>query len=218
MKKTKKNVESEKFTQFKSEDDSVSTDSASPTNESTSENISKNVNETPETIESDIGALSAENEVLKRKNEDLLTTLRMVQAEFENYKKRIERDRDEHTRSSNKSLILDILPIIDNLEIALYSYEKAGAEIDKDAAGDKKDTLPEFVKGIELIYSQLLDVLKRNGVVQIEAEGKEFNPHYHECLMQAESEKESGIIIEQFQKGYLMNEKVIRPAKVKIAK
>ncbi len=148
-------------------------------------------------------------EDLKQKNEDLLSTLRMVQAEFENYKKRVERDRESLIKNSNKDLIMDILPIIDNLEIALQSQEKNV---------DEKEELSEFVKGVELIYSQLIDMLKRAGVEQIDAYGKSFDPHYHECLMQAESDKESGTVIEQFQKGYILNGSVIRPAKVKVAK
>lgn len=145
-------------------------------------------------------------EDLEKKNEELLNTLRMVQAEFENYKKRVERDRENLVKNANKDLILEILPIIDNFEMALQTYDGSTEE------------LPEFAKGIELIYSQLIDVLKRAGVEQIEAEGKKFDPHHHECLMQVESDKESGIVIEQFQKGYTFNGMVIRPSKVRVAK
>jgi molecular chaperone GrpE len=74
------------------------------------------------------------------------------------------------------------------------------------------------LKGIELIYAQLLDVLKKEGLQAIESLHVPFNPHKHECLMQEDSDKESGTIIEEFQKGYMLKEIVIRPAKVKIAK
>jgi molecular chaperone GrpE len=142
---------------------------------------------------------------LKEKNTDLLKTVQMLQAEFENYKKRVDRDRQSHADMSNKSLILNILPVIDNFEMALKSEEHKTANQD-------------FLKGIELIYAQLLDVLKKEGLQAIESLHVPFNPHKHECLMQEDSDKESGTIIEEFQKGYMLKEIVIRPAKVKIAK
>ncbi len=142
-------------------------------------------------------------EELKSKNNDLLRTLQMIQADFENYKKRVERDRVSHSAMSNKDLILSILPAIDNFEIALKS---------------KKSSLEDFVKGIELIYSQLLDILRKEGLSPIETFEKKFDPKLHECLMQEESDKESGTIIEEFQKGYTLKEVVVRPSKVKIAK
>ncbi len=149
---------------------------------------------------------------LENKNAELLNTLRMVQAEFENYKKRVERDRESQIRNSNRDLILEILPIMDNLEIALQSHARSseGKEV--------KDEMSEFVKGIELIYSQMMDVLKKNGVRPIAALGEKFDPHFHECMMQSDSDEESGKIIEEFQKGYMMGEMVIRPSKVKISR
>jgi molecular chaperone GrpE len=148
---------------------------------------------------------NAEMQQLKEKNTDLLKTVQMLQAEFENYKKRVDRDRQSHADMSNKSLILNILPVIDNFEMALKSEEHKQANQD-------------FLKGIELIYAQLLDVLKKEGLQAIESLHVPFNPHKHECLMQEDSDKESGTIIEEFQKGYMLKEIVIRPAKVKIAK
>lgn len=146
-----------------------------------------------------------EVEILKEKNADLLKTVQMLQAEFENYQKRVDRDRQAHSAMSNKSLILNILPVIDNFEMALKSEEHKTANDD-------------FIKGIELIYAQMLDVLKKEGLRAIQTENQKFNPYQHECLMQEESEQETGTIIEEFQKGYMLKEQVIRPAKVKIAK
>ncbi len=141
-------------------------------------------------------------ETLKTQNNNLLSTLKYVQAEFENYKKRVDRDRKLQIEMSTKEVMLDILPVIDNFEIALKSTKESN----------------EFVKGMELIYSQLLDVLKKQGLTPIDTFETKFNPHVHECMMQEESEKESGIILEEFQKGYMLNGVVIRPSKVKVAK
>lgn len=144
-----------------------------------------------------------EVDILKEKNADLLKTVQMLQAEFENYKKRVDRDRQVQVTMANKDLILSILPVLDNFEIALASH---------------KDVDKEFLKGMELIYSQLFDILKKQGLEPIATLEQKFDPYKHECLMQGDSDKESGTIIEEFQKGYMLNETVIRPAKVKIAK
>ncbi len=154
---------------------------------------------------------------LEEKNADLLSTLKMVQADFENYKKRVERDRKESVEMSNKELIMNLLPILDNFGIALQSYGKSSDEM-TDEDSDEGSGLKEFLKGVELIYSQFLDSLKKEGVEQIRSVGEKFDPRFHECLMQGDSEEESGTIIEEFQKGYTLKDKVIRPAKVKVAK
>lgn len=147
--------------------------------------------------------LKKHNEELSTKNDELLKTLQMVQAEFENYKKRVERDRTAYSDMSNKDLILSLLPALDNFEIALKSH---------------KNSFEDFLKGMELIYSQLLDILSKEGLHSIETFDKKFDPRFHECLMQEDSDKDSGMILEEFQKGYTLKDKVIRPSKVKISK
>ena len=162
------------------------------TNKATVDNLDGNIGENLEKID-----------LLESKNADLLKTIQMTQAEFENYRKRVERDRALHSEMSNKDLILNLLPALDNFEIAFKS---------------QKSSFEDFMKGMELIYSQMLDILKKEGLEPINAIGERFNPHFHECLLQEESDKDSGTVIEEFQKGYLLREKVIRPTKVKIAK
>lgn len=133
---------------------------------------------------------------------ELIETLQRLQAEFENYKKRVDRDYENMVKCSNEDLIKQILPIIDNFELALKSCKV-------------KD---EFYKGMELIYSQLIDTLLSRGVKPIECLGKKFDPYYHEALLTEESEKEPNTILEELQKGYMLYDKVIRHSKVKIAK
>jgi len=132
---------------------------------------------------------------------DLTETLQRLQAEFENYKKRIEKEKAEFTDFCKAELIKKLLPIIDNFELAL-----------------KNEADEEFKKGVELIYAQLFEVLENEGLKPIDCSNKKFDPYCHEALIQEESDKESGTVIEELQKGYLLKDKVIRHAKVKVAK
>lgn len=137
-------------------------------------------------------------EKLRKENQELLDMLKRTQAEFENFRKRVERDRTEHIKRANKELLLKILPIVDNFELALKS-----CKVDN-----------EVFKGFELIYSQMMSALENEGVKQIKE--KEFNPELHEPLLQEKAD-EAGKILEVLQKGYFLNEKVLRTAKVKIS-
>ena len=138
----------------------------------------------------------------QEKLDELTDTLQHLQAEFENYKKRAAKESYELIKCANEDLILRILPIIDNFEIALKSCrEKDG-----------------FYKGIEIIYSQLIDTLHSQGLKHIECVGKKFDPYYHEVLLTEESNEPENKILEELQKGYMLNDKVIRHSKVKISK
>ena len=133
---------------------------------------------------------------------ELTETVQRVQADFENYKKRTEKDKEEFVKYACQNIVLDLLPILDNFELAL-KYTK-----------DKE----EFVKGIELVYSNFIDILDKKGLKPINALSKGFDPVMHEALMQETSKEKPGTVIEEFQKGYMINDKVIRPTKVKVAK
>jgi molecular chaperone GrpE len=128
-------------------------------------------------------------------------------AEFENARKRMDRERLEYVRYANEELIVEFLDILDNLE---RSIESAKA---------KHEDYEAFVKGVEMVMTHIYDMLKKNGVTPILVEGKMFDPHRHEVLMQEEREDlDDGAVIEEFQKGYCLGEKVVRTAKVKVAK
>ena len=137
-----------------------------------------------------------------QKIEELTDDLQRLQAEFENYKKRTDRDKEDFKCYSEAEMIKQILPIIDNFELALKN------------TGNHD----EFVKGIELVYSQLFQMLEDKGVKKIECVGKRFDPHVHEALLSEESDKEEGIILEELQKGFMIKDRVLRHAKVKVAK
>jgi molecular chaperone GrpE len=127
-------------------------------------------------------------------------------AEFENARKRMDREKQDFVRYANEGLIIEFLTIMDNLE---RSVESARANHQDYTA---------FVKGIEMVMAHIHDMLKKNGVKPIEAKGKMFDPHSHEVLMQEESDNfEEGIVLEEFQKGYCLGDRIVRTAKVKVA-
>jgi molecular chaperone GrpE len=154
-----------------------------------------------EHIAKDQESILKQNQELKKQYGDIRDTLQRVYAEFQNYKKRMDDDKQKFIELSNEELIKRILPILDNLELAL-SHKKQD---------------DEFSKGIELIYAQFTQVLEDEGVKRILSSGK-FDPKLHEVLMTEESPKEEGVILEELQKGYMLGGRVLRHAKVKIAK
>ncbi|RMD98008.1 MAG: nucleotide exchange factor GrpE [Calditrichaeota bacterium] len=131
--------------------------------------------------------------------------LRQV-AEFENFRKRKERELDEFWKVANADLIKKLLPILDDIERSLESAKK-----------DRN--FDALVEGIELVYKSFLKVLEAEGVTQISAKGQEFDPEIHEAMMQVEKEDaEPNTVVEEHQKGYLLGKKILRPAKVIVSK
>lgn len=129
------------------------------------------------------------------------------QADFENLRKRLERDKMEFLKYANEEIIVDLLGILDDLERSVSAAEK------------KQENFEAFLKGVEMILAHLYDLLKKRGVAAITAKGKKFDPNQEEALMQTETnEYEDGVIIEELQKGYKLNDRVIRTAKVRVAK
>jgi molecular chaperone GrpE len=127
-------------------------------------------------------------------------------AEFDNYRKRTDKERREQADRVAGDLLLDVLTVVDDLERALTA--EAGAE-----------TADAFRTGVELIYRQLLDLLKRRGVRAIDAVGQDFDPHLHQAVTtEARSGALDGEILEEFRRGYLIGERLLRPAMVKVAR
>ncbi|MBU1322065.1 MAG: nucleotide exchange factor GrpE [Nanoarchaeota archaeon] len=133
---------------------------------------------------------------------EMTESLQRLQAEFENYKKRCDKENASFVKFANADLISTFLPIIDNFELALKNCRA-------------KD---DFYKGMELIHSQLIDTLQSQGLKHLECEGKKFDPYCHEALLTEESDKEQNTVLEELQKGYLLNDKVLRHSKVKVSK
>jgi molecular chaperone GrpE len=126
-------------------------------------------------------------------------------AELENFKRRAGREREDVSRFANEALVKDMLPVVDNLERAI-AHGKSGDE----------DSL---LKGVEMILKGLMDVLGRHGVVQISAIGQPFDPQLHEAMAHVEStEHAPNTILEEYQKGYLLKDRLLRPALVTVVK
>jgi len=147
---------------------------------------------------------ASEAEELRRDKEALQDRLLRTAAEFDNYRKRIERDRRDYADGVTADALVDLLPIIDNLERALQTP----------AAGEPD----AFRKGVELIHRQMLDLLRKRGVKTIEAVGQDFDPRFHESVMSESSPgHREGEVIAELRRGYVLGERLLRPAMVKVA-
>lgn len=143
---------------------------------------------------------------LKEKEKEVTDKMLLYQADMENTKKRMERDKISFLRFSNEQIIGELIPFVDDFKRAF-------------AAADQTKEFDVLHKGVEMILKRLLDLLKDKGVTEIEAQGKPFDPAFHEALMQVESDDyPENTVMEELEKGYLLNEKVLRTAKVKVTK
>jgi len=136
-----------------------------------------------------------------KKIEELREMLQRTQADFINYKNRVEKETKQYIEYCEADLIRNLLPILDNFELALKNT----------------DDHEKFVDGMEMIYSQLFDILKQRGLEKIECVDKKFDPYLHEVLMKVKSDKPEDTIIEELQKGYKLKDRVLRHAKVKVS-
>lgn len=175
-------------------------------NESKSEaEEDENSDQPQEEEETVANTLQLENDKLTAEVEQLKDRLLRNQAEFENYKRRTQKEKTAERKYKSEELALELLPILDNFERALQT------EISEENKG--------FVEGMQMVYNQLVTALQSQGVEQIETVEKEFDPNYHHAVMQIEDEEfPSNIIVEELQKGYMLKDKVIRPAMVKVNK
>jgi molecular chaperone GrpE len=149
-------------------------------------------------------SLASELVKLKAEKEELLQTMIRRQADFENFRKRTERDRQEEGRRGVERLILDLIPVLDGFDRGLQGHADPAYE--------------EYRKGITLIRKQLWDSISKHGVQRIEAAGKIFDPHQHQAIERLESEEyPDGFIVAVFQDGYMFHGRVLRPAIVRVA-
>ena len=135
--------------------------------------------------------------------EEYLSMLQRLQAEFQNYKKRVERERSAVIEQATGDLICNLLLVLDNFERALQS--------------DASD-IQSYRKGVEMIFSQFQKVLEAEGLSLIPAVGEHFDPYYHEAVLTTHGDYEDDTIVEELEKGYLLNNRVLRPSKVKVGK
>lgn len=185
----------------------------------TTEERNENLEEVEETVENtettetkdEVVEEKTAEELLQEKVDKLEEELKQSEdkylrlyAEFENFKRRKNKEIETNNVYKSQKVITEILPSLDNLERAL--------QVESD-----NEEIKLLLKGVEMVYEGLLNVLKSEGVELIETENAQFDPNYHHAVMQDEdSEKESGAILDTFQKGYKLKDRVIRPAMVKV--
>jgi len=149
-------------------------------------------------------ALAERASRLQAEKDELMQTLVRRQADFENYRKRVERERQEDRRHGIGRLIEDLLPVLDAFERALKAHDDPAYE--------------EYRKGLELIYRQLWDTLARHGLERIAAAGKPFDPHYHQGIERVESaDHPEGTVLDVLQDGFLFHGRVVRPSVVRVS-
>ncbi len=144
-----------------------------------------------------------EIERLQKEIEEMKGLAQRTQADFINYKKRVEKEKRELTVFANEKIVTEMLTIIDNFERALQS--------------EKENSDTAFYKGVELILKQFTDTLCKFGLGEIDALNQEFDPNFHHAVMQEEAD-EPNKVVEVLQKGYKLNDRVIRPSMVKVSK
>ena len=157
------------------------------------------VADAPAAIAADLAAARAEAE-------SYLDDLRRLQADFDNYRKRTLREQTARTASASQALVARLLPVLDNFELAV-SHAEQSRDFDR------------MLKGVEMVFGELREVLQGEGLVKIEAEGKPFDPERHEAVVAVEQEgAEPGTVVDVVRTGYELRGKVLRPAMVKVAK
>lgn len=142
---------------------------------------------------------------LARQAEDSQQRLLRAQADFDNFRRRTQKEKEELAQYASSKLLTQLLPIVDNFERALTAAS---------GSGDSES----LAKGVDMIFRQLQGVLEQEGLKSMDTVGQPFNPEFHQAVMQVESdEHEEGTVVEELQKGYTLKDKVLRPAMVKVS-
>jgi len=157
--------------------------------------------EDPETALKELGA---ELEKEKAKSEDYLRRLQYLQADFENYRKRVEKEMLDNRQFGNQRLLSDLIVVNDELELALREAEESGEN-------------PTIVEGVGMVRKRLQSLLSKEGVEKIQSLGSKFNPDLHDAALRIVSNEEEGTIVEEIRQGYTLKGKVLRPSIVKVA-
>ena len=150
----------------------------------------------------EIDQLRIARDGLRVERDELKELLLRRQAEFDNFRKRTERERSEYLQYAGMDMVKSLLPVLDDFERALKS--DCGS--------------PEYAKGIEMIYSRMYEALKKLGLEPVDAAGKPFDPHLHQAVERVEtSDSEDNIVLDEFQRGYYFKGKLLRPSMVKVS-
>jgi molecular chaperone GrpE len=164
--------------------------------------------EAPQSADVHVTISAEELEALRKlagERDDFKDLAQRFRAEFENYQKRNRHEREQEKKYWHTPLVLDLLPVFDNLERAVAAAQEAG------------ETGP-LVEGVAMVQSQFLDLLKRHGITRIDAKGKPFDPNRHQAVMQQPSaESEPNTVLQVLENGFMHHDRVLRPAKVVVS-
>lgn len=181
--------------------DDLNNDENEQNNVEQEENLESEVQEPDETVQ----VLEENMEALQKEKEELYQRFLRLQAEFDNYKKRTQKEKQAERKYQSQDIVTDLLPALDNFERALQV--------------EVTENNKSLYDGISMVFRQIMDALESHGVSPIESVGKEFDPNSHHAVMQVEDESyDSNEIVEELQKGYMLKDRVIRPAMVKVNK
>ncbi len=154
--------------------------------------------------ESELSQVKEELQAEKARSEDYFRRLQYLQADFENYRKRVEKEMSETKRFGNERVLSDLLLVNDELELALRKAEE-------------KNQNPVLLEGVEMVHKRLWGLLSKEGVERIQSLGSRFTPDLHEAALRVPSDKEEGTVVEEIRTGYLLKGRVLRPSIVKVA-
>ncbi|HVJ98080.1 MAG TPA: nucleotide exchange factor GrpE [Acidimicrobiia bacterium] len=157
----------------------------------------------PDAAEANVEPELSEMELLQRERDELVDAARRVQAEYENYRKRMVREQTSLVERANEALLEQLLPVLDNFELAVSSI---GPEVDQ-----------KVTKGIELTFADFTSVLEKAGLERIEAKGTPFDPNEHEAVLQDDGDGEP-VVAEVLRTGWKLKGRVLRPAMVKVTR
>ena len=146
----------------------------------------------------------SELEEYKLKTEEYYNHMQRLKAEFDNFRKRTQKEKEETAKYASERIILSLIPVLDNLERAVESSQSS-------------QDFESFSQGVEMILRQFIKALEDEGLRAIETVGAQFNPNVHEALLREASDIEENTILAELQKGYYLKDKVIRPSKVKVS-
>jgi molecular chaperone GrpE len=145
-------------------------------------------------------------EALQKEKDEVFDKLQRISADYANFQKRVPRQISDSINYEKEKIIKSLLPVLDNFERTIHN-------------ANKSENIEALAKGVQIIYDQMLDILKSHGVEQLTTLNQKFDPATHEALVSKnEPEKEDNIVLEEYQKGYKLNERVIRPSKVVVNK
>ncbi|MBA2173542.1 nucleotide exchange factor GrpE [Halobacillus locisalis] len=148
--------------------------------------------------------VQSEEEQLRKERDDLNNRLLRLQADYDNFRRRTQKEKEADRKYRSQSLVEELVPVLDNFHRALQ------VEVDGESA-------QKFADGMKMVYDQFQAALDKEGVEEIPAQGEPFDPNLHQAVMQVEDENyDSNIVVEELQKGYRLKDRVIRPAMVKV--